>query len=90
MGYKALRSVARDHDLSLIFDHFFETYQNLGDAPDETFERASAVMSSSGAATDVQYQDVTVLVGIGICLFPSLTIPSLHHWMVGISRVPPE
>ncbi|MGI9504401.1 MAG: type II toxin-antitoxin system RelE/ParE family toxin [Geminicoccaceae bacterium] len=42
MGYRVLRSVACDHDLSLIFDHLFATYQNLGDAPDESFERPSA------------------------------------------------
>lgn len=46
MDYRVLRSVACDHDLSLIFNHLFETYQNLGDAPDEAFERASARIRS--------------------------------------------
>ena len=46
MDYRVLRSVACDHDLSLIFDHLFETYQDLGDAPDEAFARASARIRS--------------------------------------------
>lgn len=46
MDFRVLRSVACDRDLSLIFDHLFETYQNLGDAPDEAFERASARIRS--------------------------------------------
>lgn len=41
MGYRVLRSAACDHDLSLIFDHLFETYRELGDTPEEAFERAS-------------------------------------------------
>jgi plasmid stabilization system protein ParE len=30
----------------LIFDHLFETYQDLGDPPDEAFERAAARIRS--------------------------------------------
>ncbi len=46
MTYSVVRSTACDRDLSLIFDHLFETCQNLGDAPEEAFERASARIRS--------------------------------------------
>lgn len=46
MDYRVLRSAACDYDLSLIFDHLFKTYQDLGDAPDEAFGRASARIRS--------------------------------------------
>ena len=46
MDFSVIRSAACDRDLSLIFDHLVETYQDLGDAPDEAFERASARIRS--------------------------------------------
>jgi toxin ParE1/3/4 len=46
VDFSVVRSVASDRDLSLIFDHLFDTYQDLGDAPDEAFERASARIRS--------------------------------------------
>lgn len=46
MAYKVLRSTACDEDLSLIFDYLFETFCDLGDAPEEAFERAAARIRS--------------------------------------------
>jgi plasmid stabilization system protein ParE len=46
MVYRVVRSVASDRDLALIFDHLFETYQELGDSPEEAFERAAARIRS--------------------------------------------
>lgn len=42
MGYEVVRSEAVVRDLELIFDHLFESYTGLGEAPDHAFERAVA------------------------------------------------
>lgn len=40
-AFKVLRSHACDVDLEAIFDFLFVSYQELGDAPDDAFERAA-------------------------------------------------
>lgn len=40
-AFKVLRSHACDADLEAIFDFLFRSYQELGDAPDDAFERAA-------------------------------------------------
>jgi plasmid stabilization system protein ParE len=42
VDYKVLRSAACDRDLSLILDYLAETYQSIGDAPDDAYEQAVA------------------------------------------------
>ncbi len=41
MAYKVVRSKQCLSDLTLIFDHLFESYIGLGDTPGEALERAS-------------------------------------------------
>lgn len=36
---------ASEHDLSLIFDHLFETYKDLGETEDEAFDHAAERVS---------------------------------------------
>jgi len=40
-GYSVVRGARCDEDLELIFDHLFDTYQELGDRSDIALERAA-------------------------------------------------
>lgn len=40
-GYSVVRNVRCDEDLEQIFDHLFETYQELGDRSDIALKRAA-------------------------------------------------
>lgn len=40
-GYSVVRSVQCDEDLELIFDHLFDTYEELGDTSDIALDRAA-------------------------------------------------
>jgi len=40
-GFKVVRGVRCDEDLELIFDHLFNAYQELGEAPDVALNRAA-------------------------------------------------
>lgn len=41
-GFDVVRSRGCERDLELIFDHLFDAFVDLGDAPPEAFERAAA------------------------------------------------
>lgn len=56
----------------------------------EPFGTASWHMSELTAVTDIQNQYVAVLISLGICRFPVLTIPSLYDWFFWVARVSPK
>ena len=63
-GFEVLRSSQCDEDLEMVFDHLFEAYCDLGDAPNDAFVRAAVrVRGIEGALErlgDVPFQGTLV------------------------------